>query len=225
MDKIGITERADPTINLKWASWVEKGEPAILITKMPRLLYPMLTGKENIIIHCTITGWGETSIEPNIDRTDLSLVYYHMFCGLFGKERVVLRIDPIIHWNDYTLELKRIKDEAEGRVRISFMDLYRHSQDRFLKAGLILPQQSFHKPLGERLEAWEFLGKPEVCAEPGIPTTPCVSDLDCEILGVTPSKNLKGQRKECRCLANKVELCNWPPRCTYGCLYCYWKDE
>jgi hypothetical protein len=56
---IGITERADPTVNFKWKPWVTAGRPAILITKMPRLLIPHLTGKENIIIHCTITGLGK----------------------------------------------------------------------------------------------------------------------------------------------------------------------
>lgn len=222
MNRIGITERADPTVNTKWQPWVYKGKPAILITKMPRILLPLLTGKENIIIHCTITGLGGTLIEPNIDPTDTSLGYYHKFCNTFGKDRVILRIDPIVHWKDFTYELKRIASEAEGRLRISFVDQYPHVSMRFLDAGSIPPQHTFHKPLGERLMIWEELGKPEVCAEPGLPSTPCVSEIDCKILGVKPSRSLKGQRLECKCLANKFELCTWPPKCSYRCLYCYW---
>jgi len=225
MPKIGITERADPTVNLKWRAWAAEGNPAILVTKMPRLLYSMIGGCKNIIVHCTITGLGGTAIEPKIDPADISLEYYHRLCDHLGKERVVLRIDPIVHWEDFQSELKRIAGEAEDRLRISFVDMYFHSRNRFLRAGLVLPQETFHKPLEERKRIWEELGRPEVCGEPGLPSIPCVSKLDCEILGVKPIPALKGQRRACGCLANKVELCTWPPRCTYGCLYCYWKDE
>jgi hypothetical protein len=37
-NQIGITEGADPTVNLKWQEWVNDGKPAILITKRPDLL-------------------------------------------------------------------------------------------------------------------------------------------------------------------------------------------
>jgi len=224
VNEIGITERADPTINTKWQPWVNSGHPAILITKMPRLLFPMLRAKENIIVHCTITGLGATPVEPNIDPPKVSLEYYHKFCRLLGPERVVLRIDPIVHWWTHSSKLKKLAKEAEGRLRISFLDLYPHSRQRFLDAGLVAPQITFHKSLEDRIWIWENLGKPEVCAEPGLPNVPCVSKLDCEILGVEPSSHKKGQRRNCGCLANKTELCTWPPKCTYGCLYCYWKD-
>ena len=225
VDLIGITERVDPTINLKWVSWVQAGKPAILITKMPRLLLPLLNGEENIIVHCTITTLGGGSVEPKIDPWYTSLEYYHHFCELLGSERVVLRIDPIVYrdyWREDTLKL--LIKETEGRARISFLDMYLHVEERFKDANLPLPQSSFHKSLDERLKTWEELGQPEVCGEPGIPSTPCVSLLDCEILGVKPSSTLKGQRSDCGCLANKIELCAWPPKCTYGCLYCYWRD-
>ena len=220
---IGVTEGADPTVNLKWVKWVENGMPAILITKMPRLLLPLLSSNYNVMVHCTVTGWGRSRIEPNIDDYRLSLGYYHQLCKLLGSERVVLRIDPIIWWEDFTRTLFEICNEAEGRVRISFMDLYPHVRERFVRAGLVLPQTSFHQPLGERRYIWESLGKPEVCAEPGIPSVPCVSKVDCRILGVEPGDALKGQRRYCLCLSNKKELCVPPPRCTYGCLYCYWR--
>lgn len=225
MNQIGITERVDPTINLKWVSWVQAEKPAILITKMPRLLLPLLNGEENIIVHCTITGLGGGLVEPKIDPWTISLEYYHYLCNLLGPERVVLRIDPIVY-RDYWKEdvLKLLVKGAEGRVRISFLDLYHHVEERFKDANLSLPQEHFHKPLNERLDIWNKLGQPEICGEPGMPNTPCVSLLDCEILGVKPSSTLKGQRRDCGCLANKTELCPWPPKCTYECLYCYWKD-
>jgi len=221
---IGVTERADPTVNLKWQLWVEEGKPAILITKNPKLLLPMLNQKDNVIVHCTITLMGGSLLEPNIPGPLESTSYYHSLCSFLGKERVVLRIDPIVDGTTI-LALKDLVAEAEGRVRISFLDLYPHSKSRMEKAGLKVARTSFHLSYTERVNVWRQLGKPEVCAEPGLFSSPCVGEIDCEVLGVEPGNKLKGQRSTCYCLANKIELCNWPPKCTYGCLYCYWKDE
>jgi len=219
--KIGITEGADPTANLDWMPWTYDGNPAILITKRPELLLPMLTGEENIIIHCTITGWGGTKVEPNIPDWLTEIAYYHRLCNLFGMERVVLRIDPILP--NYNLALLRaILEHAEGRLRISFLDAYPHVKTRFSNANVRLEQSTFHQPLELRRLIWDELGKPEVCGEPDMPITPCVSSMDCAILGVEPLNTEKHQRPACHCLANKTELCG-KHNCTYGCLYCYWR--
>ncbi len=220
---VGVTEGADPTVNKNWVPWVKSGKPAILITKRPDLLVLMVEPKDNIIIHCTITGLGSSVIEPGIPPLQDSLPYYHLLVKAFGKDRVVLRIDPIIPNLEPLASLKSLAKEAEGRVRVSFMDLYPHVRERLSKEGIALGWSTFHAPLEERLAIWKYLGKPEVCAEPGLPNTPCVSELDCKILGVKPNSYLRGQRKECGCLANKIEICKRPPKCTYGCLYCYWK--
>lgn len=223
-NRIGITERADPTINLKWKEWVKEGKPAILITKNPKLLLPMLGKQDNVIVHCSITLMGGTTLEPKIPGPIEATFYYHRLCDLLGKDRVVLRVDPIVDGTSLKA-LKELVSEAEGRVRISFLDLYPHSRKRMEEAGVEVSRKTFHLPILDRYKIWRELGEPEVCAELGIPSIPCVSNIDCEILEVAPSMELQGQRKECLCLANKTELCNWPPRCTYGCLYCYWKDE
>jgi len=221
-DQIGITERADPTVNLKWIDWVKMGRPAILITKDPAQLGLLLPETKNVTVHCTITGLGGTVMEPNIPPVESSIPAYHALCRELGKDRVVLRIDPIVD-EVALLTYKILTQEAEGRVRISFLDLYPHVLTRFKERGVALARSSFHMPLKQRFAIWEYLGKPEVCGEPGMSLAPCVSKLDCEVLGVRPSLWLKGQRKACTCLANKTELCAWPPKCTYGCLYCYWK--
>jgi len=184
----------------------------------------MLDKADNVIVHCTITLMGGSILEPNIPKPEKAMADYHKVCSFLGSERVVLRIDPIIEIKGIEA-LKTLASEAEGRVRVSFLDLYPHVRRRLEKAGISTGERTFHLPVLERINAWRELGKPEVCAEPGLPSTPCVSKVDCEILGVKPSTKLKGQRRECKCLANKVELCHWPPKCTYGCLYCYWKEE
>lgn len=219
---IGVTEHCDPTVDLSWLEWV-KNRPAIIISKNPGKLLPLINPNMNIIIHCTITGLGHSVYEPNIPPYEDSLRAYHYICDLMGKERVVLRIDPIIDTLglDYARTLNQLKREAESRVRISFLDLYPHVIQRFKNKGIELKRTVFHMPLEQRINIWNTLGKPEVCGEPDMIVTPCVSELDCQILGVSPNDKTKDQRFTCACLANKRELLK--AKCTYNCLYCYWK--
>lgn len=223
---VGITEGADPTVHDGWVSWVKAGRAAVLVTKMPRLLLPRVSAEDNVLVHCTITGLGGSVIEPNVDPTEVSLDYYHRFCRLLGSDRVVLRVDPIVYVDDDSVEaLKALVAEAEGKVRISFVDAYPHVRIRFEAAGLAALQSSFHMDYAVRRRVYEALGRPEVCAEPGLPCIPCVGVKTCRVLGVKPSEARRGQRYYCSCLSNKVELCYPPPKCTYGCLYCYWRDR
>ncbi|MDD1648752.1 MAG: DUF1848 domain-containing protein [Methanomicrobiales archaeon] len=228
MSSIGITERGDAALNTNWEGWVREGRPAILITKDPEKLYKILITHfiepPNIIVHCTITGHGGTVYEPNVPSPDHSFRGYHHLIKYLGKDRVVLRVDPIIV-TDYGIQIaKEIISHAETRVRISFLDIYPHVRERFEKHGIHLWNE-FHAPLNDRRAAWETLGRPEICGEPGFECNGCVSEIDCNILGVTPSKNRGFQRESCACLGNKRELFMSRERCPHGCLYCYWKDE
>ena len=67
---IGITERGDATLDTSWKGWVfEQKRPAILISKDSAKLFNEITKMSNaygflpnIIVHCTITGFGGTKI-------------------------------------------------------------------------------------------------------------------------------------------------------------------
>ena len=95
---VGITERGDPAINSDWMTWVFSGRPAILITKNPFKLAGMLEKMPtaNVIIHCTITGFGSTQLEPCVPYPEDSFFGYEKLLRQFGHDRVVLRVDPII---------------------------------------------------------------------------------------------------------------------------------
>jgi len=69
--KIGITERGDPVFDDSWVAWCKEGKPAILITKDPMKLLNQCIKEfpenpPNIILHASITGWGDTPLEPNV---------------------------------------------------------------------------------------------------------------------------------------------------------------
>lgn len=231
MRKIGITEKGDPAIDLSWINWVQdSGKPAILITKNPSKLSSLLNGTENIIIHCTITGMGSTVVEPNVPAPENSIQAYLNLINKFGSDSVVLRIDPIIPTIRFIDRLKVTfaNIPAYTRIRISFLDNYSHVKERFSEANIppldykfhasLELRQSIHKDLEDFFDTYI-----EVCGEPGMKNTACISQKDCRILGVMPVNNTPNQRACCQCLSNKKELLNNKKQCPHGCLYCYWK--
>ena len=223
-NRIGVTERGDPALDHSWMPWVSDGNPAILITKNCVALQNILNEywSPNIIIHCGITGWGGTMVEPNVPRQEETLEAYKSLSERFGPERVVLRIDPIIPSELGISKAMEINSHKIGRVRISFLDGYNHIQEAFKRINIRM-QRDFHAPEKLRREIWEALGQPDTCAEPGLPSTGCISSEDCRILGVEPRPLFKGQRELCACLANKFELLTRKEPCAHGCIYCYWR--
>lgn len=232
---IGITERGDGALDYDEAIYKAhkldvKG--IIFITKHPMMLeHKLATKPPNVpfIVHCTITGFGGEPIEPNVPKAELALKGYHGLVDAYGKNNVILRVDPLLLY-DKAMPILR---EAEGRVRISFVDGYPHVRERFnnrCKEYLPLLPSSFHFPLAARQEVAQkvhtLLGyPPEICGEPDMSCTGCVSDLDLQALGIgKTTSNTSHQRNACRCLAQKTELLSRRHPCPHNCAYCYWKD-
>lgn len=226
--QIGITERGDAALNLDWRFWVETlSNPAILITKDPLKLSTYLSKDMNIIVHCTITGLPR-ELEPNVPNTENQISGLEKIQSIIGYERVVLRVDPIIV-EGYGCAMNIIKLVKVNRLRISFLDYYSHVKERFIKNGFNL-QQDFHAPLQDRLNILNEIKKiypnVEVCGEPNIACTGCISMTDLKLFGVEEMiDDGNKQRASCSCLANKKELLTGITRqpCEHGCLYCYWK--
>ena len=69
----------------------------------------------------------------------------------------------------------------------------------------------------------------EACGEPGFDPTPCISQKDIDILGLSDEIKLIGnaeQRHGCSCPANKVQILKQKPaQCENKCLYCFWKSK
>jgi hypothetical protein len=148
----------------------------------------------NIIIHATITGFGGSKLEPNVPKPEFAFigleVLLEKFKNHYPLDRIVLRVDPIIPTPKGFEIAKKIIDKGKAlgikRIRISFLDNYPHVKERFTLANIPQLKYDFHAPLEDRIKIWEDLGKPEVCGEPGIQCTGCISKLDCEVLGVLP---------------------------------------
>ena len=234
-EKIGMTDGYDPAFDFRWIKWVSENKPAILITKNPKILYEKITELNcdyNIIVHCTITGNGGSKIEPNVPDYKESLEYLYKFVDLLGNKRVVLRIDPIMPIAEYIQNAITVYNEAKNklqenmcRLRISFYDNYPHTEKRLHDIGIDIKYKTFDIPLHIRKKVWRDMGQPELCAEADMPSRPCLSEYDCEILGVEPAPTGNYQRNKCNCLANKYELLNIKQQCMHKCAYCFWKKD
>jgi DNA repair photolyase len=238
--RIGITERGDGAVHFdEWMSKMHTVDGAIVITKDPKKLLERLDEiPDNVIIHCTITGLSDTVFEPNIGSWLNQLTAFHEIASKRGKEKTVLRIDPIIPvypWYIYPfVVLNRSGIDNSYRLRVSFLDYYNHIKARLSnnhkEAADTLNsvyQGSLHAPLKVRQTLLDMLSDyTEVCGEPGLSCTGCVSDRDLRALNlpIPPVSGKSDQRKACQCIAAKTELLNHRHPCKHGCLYCYWKS-
>lgn len=153
MVQIGITERGDAALDNGWKPWVEKGLPAILITKDPVKLInenPLLFSKSNrqgnVILHATITGMGGYAIfEENVPHwyKTLSELKRILKNPDFDRSRIVIRQDPIFvpfliamgnGSLDLSMEIPQFAKEYGLRYRMSFLDMYPHVKARLQEA-------------------------------------------------------------------------------------------
>lgn len=241
-NRIGTTEAGEIAYNLDAFDRLYKGN--IIITKRltDKLIEKLIEYKDKIILHLTVTGMGSTRIEPFVPSPQATLgKLQKLIDGGFPTDHIVLRVDPIVPTikglNAATSVLRLFRGLGIKRVRISFLDNYKHVRERFKEIGVELYNGEFHAPLKERLKcltAIKYCAEEcgyesvEVCGEPGIKSIPCLSQKDIDILGLTDEivlEGSKGQRNSCYCPSNKKELLKIKPhKCNNGCLYCYWKD-
>jgi hypothetical protein len=224
--KIGITERGDAGLDHSWINKQELVDGLILISKNPALI-PLNEINKPFIIHCTITGYGGTRLEPNVPKSEQTLETYWQLVKQYDSHRIVLRVDPIILKNlQSKMTAHSIISQTKGRVRISFLDKYAHAINRITKAGIRMKPSPFHYPLEQRESFISSIPLPvEICGEPGLPCTGCISKLDLKAmnLNIPESQATSSQRKDCACLIIKTELLERRGQCKHGCLYCYWK--
>lgn len=211
----------------------------------------------NVIIHATVTGLGGTRWEPNVPNYKKVLKFLEKQIRYgFPKERLVIRCDPIFipfmdpetqslfNYKSIITEILNFAIDNNLRYRISFFDYYPHIRERIkdlsqtpaieklnqiqpdLHADIILRQGSLNaiknyiKDHNSNLEV-------EICGEPDLPCTGCLSKKDLDIFGIELDKDLETgiQRPACACLGLKKELLNNKHPCAHKCIYCYWKDN
>ncbi len=179
MIKIGITERGDAGTDFSWMKKHKDYDGIILITKNLSDDFIEKAFEVNSIVHATITGYGGSILEPNVHTWKWSANQFSKLVDTLGKDRVILRIDPIIP-ND-SLAAFLVYNELikfGTRVRISFLDNYPHVKKRFKDAGLKPLYYYFHAPIESRKKIASYFQGSEICGEPGFDCTGCISEKD-----------------------------------------------
>lgn len=214
--KIGITEAGDAGLDLSWKEKLGTVDGAVVITKCvsPAFYNAVLANKDRLIVHATITGYGHSVLEPNVpnpyDEFDAIMALVE---GGFPKEKVVIRVDPIIPTPKGIDKAKKVittfMDEGFSRFRVSIIDMYKHVKARFKEAGLPLPYgesgfvpnpkqaRQVDEMLHEVTEYWQLLVSQgvfsdklriECCAEPSLKNAVhcgCISAYDLTLLGLS----------------------------------------
>jgi hypothetical protein len=111
----------------------------------------LINNKDKIIFHCTCTGFGGTIIEPNVPEVEwIHKQVQKLIAEGFPTQQITLRVDPIISTLKGLQNVQKVldmfKDTGVKRVRYSFLDMYSHVKERFNKAGIPLPYNSFMAP-------------------------------------------------------------------------------
>lgn len=243
--RFGTTEISDPCFHLEIFDNLYAGNLIITKRLTDKLIDKIVENKEKIILHCTVTGMGGSKIEPLVPKKEWS---YQQVKKLIDKgfpvKQIVLRVDPIVP-TEKGIEtaidvINLFMDLGIKRVRISFLDMYKHVKERFNNEKVKLPYNTFHATDVSRLNALQMIINVtvrnnidlEICGEPNIgdmylKTTPCLSQKDVDILGLTDKITLIGNkeaRTHCGCSENKTELIkDKPHQCNNKCLYCFWR--
>lgn len=249
MDKsqyIGITETSDPCFHLELFDRLYDGN--IIVTKnlSNKLIEKLIENKDKCILHCTCTGMGGSKIEPFVPTVEQTVKKIEkLIDGGFPVKQIVLRIDPIVPTakgvETAKNVLKAFQEFGIERVRISFIDMYKHVKEKFEENNIKIPYEgSFHAPENIRQFAFKQMYEEAIalgykmvltCGEPDFEETPCISQMDIDILGLTDKIKLidkKGQRSSCGCPSNKRQLITWEEskkKCGHECLYCYMKND
>lgn len=194
---------------------------------------------DQIFIHFTITGMGNSSLEPGIPPTESSLALLPNLLELCGNtERVRVRFDPIVHFKyadgtEFT-NLDCFKDiVTEVRktgirtIVISWMTNYPKVNKRLKQQGITARENTSEQQKKETDWIYEYTSDLQMqvsaCCVPDLPVSRCIdgfllNDLHPENYNASTEK-ASGQRKHCGC--TKSWDIGWYNPCPGGCIYCY----
>ena len=155
-----------------------------------------------------------------------------------------LQVSESYNYKSVLSEILNFAIDNNLRYRISFFDYYPHVRERFkdlpqtliieklnqmqpeLHADILL-RQNFLAMLKDYITTRGAKTEIEICGEPGLPCTGCLSKKDLDIFGIELDEDPETgiQRPACACLGIKRELLDNKHPCAHGCLYCYWKSN
>jgi len=202
-------------------------------------LIQQLRRYDQLFLHFTVTGMGNSPLEPYVPAPEESLKALPALIQLVGHpDRIRIRFDPIVHLRKpsgkyytnffyFNNLVPIITAQGITNVSISWMSVYKKVKLRLARNGFqIVPlsppqQQRELAILQETTEKWGVVL--HFCSTAGLPVSRCIDGTLLSKLhptGESCSENkAKGQRQLCGC-TESWDI-GWYHPCLHGCLYCY----
>jgi hypothetical protein len=194
---------------------------------------------DQLFLHFTISGMGDTYLEPHIPGLEDSIsILNNIVKYLKNPKRIKVRFDPIVHLRlpdnrNYT-NLKyfqkvaiEVKNAGINDIIISWMESYPKVTNRLKKYGI--DNIKISNTLWKKEADWIYNQAKSLglnitgCCVPGLQVSQCI---DGEFLTRlhpfnynASTKKAKGQRSRCGC-TESWDI-GWYYPCPGGCLYCY----
>lgn len=197
----------------------------ILKNPQPLLNFPT-------IIHVTLTPYGK-DLEPNVPSKMKIIEAVKQLSSIFGKENIVIRYDPILINDKYTIEqhaksfenLVSMLYQDVSHFIISFVDDYKNTRGHQIHPLTTHQMEEIGRVFQPTINKYQI--KVQTCAETidlrmyGIIKGQCLSQDDmARLLGRRLEWELDDvKRAECRCVATRdIGAYN---SCLHLCKYCY----
>lgn len=207
----------------------------LFCTKNP---IPMLQRLDEIrfpyLFHITLTPYHQDLETQVMQKTNI-LKAVETLSHTIGKNRVIVRYDPILLTPIYTIEyhirafekLCCYVHNQVNKIIISFVDMYKNTLHNVKKMQLIpLKEKDIHQlgqAFGDIAQAHGIVL--QTCAEDfdlssyGIQKGRCIDQIEIEQLVGHKIEKGKGVRKSCDCMQS-VDIGDYNC-CMHKCLYCY----
>lgn len=203
--------------------------PLPLLQKLDAIPFPFL-------VHVTLTPYHQ-DIEPFVPDKKQILSAIRTLSEKLGKKRVIVRYDPILLTERYTLAYHKkafasLCEKLSGYVDtiiISFVDDYRNMRSHAIQIKMYAPKEAACRELAKAFydSAAKHQIRVQTCAENmdlrdyGIENRPCFAEADLNDRLHTAIHFQKGKsvRKNCSCLPT-VDIGDYNA-CSYRCRYCY----
>ena len=188
----------------------------------------------SLLFQITLTPYTKET-EPRVIGKGNMIKAFHFLASKYGKDRVMLRYDPIFINQEYTIEkhlyyFEDILSQLQGYVHhcvISFIDLYQKTKRNFpgIQEVPLFWQQQLVKAFVQIAKKYQF--QIQMCAEPydfseyGVLSQSCLNARILKDITGYDFISVSSQplRQHCHCYPSR-DIGEYNT-CPHGCLYCY----